>query len=109
MFDMIRAGVLAVLVAVLLTTVASAAPKPTTEFRYRWEDQAMLATYTCDDGTIIPGPHPVAKWGRGSQWVGSLSAHGIDKLHNALQTYVGLGLTDDAKAFLRAALPTIQC
>src|SRR5215207_2032321 len=90
-----------------LVATAGAAPKNDGEYRYRADGYRITVTYTCDDGTIVPGPHPLATiqaHGRAGKWEASISAHGVEKLDVAMQLNFGLSLSEDAKAFEYAML-----
>jgi hypothetical protein len=84
--------------------------EPSTDtFTYRQGNATITVTYTCDDGTIVPGPHPLARVEERKSAI-SLSAHSIDKLDAAMRVYGGgHTLTDDAKAFLTDLLARVIC
>ena len=94
------------------SATAGASPKSDSEYRYRDGGYRITVTYTCDDGTVVPGPHPLAiieAHGRLGKWKASISAHGVEKLDVAMQTYFALSLRGDAKAFEYAMLPQVSC
>ena len=106
---------LVLLLAALLLVGVMASPvdaaRPAADgYTYRQEGYRITVTHICDDGTIVPGPHPYAIGdGKGKTGDFTISAHGVEKLDVAMQTYLGLSLTPEAKEFLYAYLPTVTC
>jgi hypothetical protein len=87
---------------------AAKAPSP---YRYRQGGYWITATYTCNDGTIVPGPIPKAiVEGNGQRGAtAAITAHSVEKLDVAMRTNLGVSLTGDAKAYLYWMLPQVTC
>lgn len=106
---------LAVVAALVFGVAAVSAAAPRTQtatadsYTYHQQGATITVSYTCDDGTIVPGPHPTATVDA-HKWVVTLTAHGVDKLDAAMRTYAdGHYLTDAAKAFLNDLLSRTTC
>lgn len=101
----------ALALAALVVIPLRAAGSLDTTYKYRQDGARITVTYICDDGTIVPGPHPkaIVNYSGNSGWTTSISAHGVEKLDVAMQSYLGLSLTAKAKAFLYSLLPQITC
>jgi hypothetical protein len=95
----------------LVAVPAAGAAKAPSPYRYRQGGYWITATYTCNDGTIVPGPIPKAiVEGNGQRGAtAAITAHGVEKLDAAMRTNLGVWLTADAKAYLYGMLPQVTC
>jgi|SRR5215207_4819619 len=97
--------------AALFAAPAVGAPKSSTGYQYRWNGYTVTATYTCNDGTIVPGPIPKAiVQSNGKRGMtAAITAHGVEKLDVAMRANFGVPLIDSAKGYLYTMLPTVTC